>query len=642
MTRDPLAAMALQRGLTALRTMKDSASALVWLRFAVCADPGDGDLAAMVIAGPAADCLALARRARCLTPFAPGVLERAGEAAGSMGDHPAAELWFRKALIADPVGAVQAGVVVAGSLERAGRARAAYPLAWWTAETAGHNIGVLVRFAGLAMQVGRFAQAESAFAEANRQQPGNPAIAVSAAWAAWRNNNAATARRLARRAYLLSAADPDAMILLTRSEKDRSDALSLLVWSERIRIAAPLLESAWCHRSEAFQKAGHPRRALADAKRALVLDPADRLSARAFCHSAWALADLAALKRTARAGLLSHLRDPELSYHLGLAEKSIGDLGKGWDIAASRLSWFRFHAVRGLPPRRVAGPLPAEGLLVAAEQGIGDELLFLSCLPDLLADCPAPVVEADPRLHPLLARSFPGLQLIGRQLRQVDGRAVADYAEVTSRLGLTASLLAGDLPGRYRRRREAPAPAGGYLTVDPERRSAWAARIAQVSAGADLIVGLAWSSESQSKTRVLYNAPVEAMLEILKIPRIRFVSLQYTDPSAELSMLRQHHGIDVWDPEGLDQRNDLDGTAALMRALDVVISPEISVCILAAAVGCPTLRLGSSVYRVLDDRDLFFANMQPMIGQYEPINVPLAAARAAARLRERLSRLPSP
>jgi len=25
----------------------------------------------------------------------------------------------------------------------------------------------------------------------------------------------------------------------------------------------------------------------------------------------------------------------------------------------------------------------------------------MSCLPDLLADCPAPVVEADPRFHPL-------------------------------------------------------------------------------------------------------------------------------------------------------------------------------------------------------------------------------------------------
>ena len=51
--------------------------------------------------------------------------------------------------------------------------------------------------------------------------------------------------------------------------------------------------------------------------------------------------------------------------------------------------------------------LSGKRLLVQAEQGLGDQIMFASCLPDVLANAQYTVLECDPRLAKLFARSFP-------------------------------------------------------------------------------------------------------------------------------------------------------------------------------------------------------------------------------------------
>lgn len=397
---------------------------------------------------------------------------------------------------------------------------------------------------------------------------------------------------------------------------------------------APNSAAAWSCRAEADLRVGDRISAFRNARRGLLLDPAAQFSARFLVSAGLPLAEFDTVRSVARRALLSHRQDPELTYHLAQVEKAVGDLGRGWDIEAGRDTWPRFHRVRGLPRRLLDAPFPTEGLLVATEQGLGDELLFLSCLPDLLAECRSPIVEADTRLHPMLRRSFPGLRLIGRQARPDGDRVLFDYTDAVRALNPAGYVFSGDLAARYRRdRRRAPAQAG-YLRADPSERAEWARRLDQVRDGAWLTVGVSWSSINRSRTRALYNASLEAMLKIFRVPDVRFVCLQSTDCREELAAFRKTYGIDIWRPDDLDQREDLDGTSALMSALDAIVSADTSAGILAAAA--PTIRLGSSVHRILDDRDMFFANLMPMIRRREATLLPLAIERAAAELRRRV------
>jgi hypothetical protein len=50
-------------------------------------------------------------------------------------------------------------------------------------------------------------------------------------------------------------------------------------------------------------------------------------------------------------------------------------------------------------------------LLVYAEQGLSDQIMFASCLPDLLPQVGGCVVECAPRLVPIFRRSFPAARI---------------------------------------------------------------------------------------------------------------------------------------------------------------------------------------------------------------------------------------
>src|SRR5690606_19455317 len=121
-------------------------------------------------------------------------------------------------------------------------------------------------------------------------------------------------------------------------------------------------------------------------------------------------------------------------------------------------------------------------LLLFTEQGVGESLALFSLLPELLRCGIAPVIECDPRMVPLLARSFPGLEILARTT-PADPRLFADD------LAVQASLF--DVAAVFRR---SPADCKGALPLraNPERAAALRARYKDGS-GLPLI-GIAWHS----------------------------------------------------------------------------------------------------------------------------------------------------
>src|SRR3546814_231356 len=75
-------------------------------------------------------------------------------------------------------------------------------------------------------------------------------------------------------------------------------------------------------------------------------------------------------------------------------------------------------------------------------------------------------------------------------------------------------------------------------------------------------------------------------------PMTRIVVLQYDDCAAELAEITSRGCVRPLVPPGLDRRDDLDGMAALIVALDGVLSAETAVLALAGAVGSPSIGFG--------------------------------------------------
>ena len=118
-------------------------------------------------------------------------------------------------------------------------------------------------------------------------------------------------------------------------------------------------------------------------------------------------------------------------------------------------------------------------------------------------------------------------------------------------------------------------------------------------------VGVVWKSMHVTSGRARYFSPFEHWRTVLKTPGVRFVNLQYGECQAELDEAREKLGVDIWNPPGIDLKDDLDEVAALTCALDLTIGPANATTNIAAACGAPVWlistpgawpRLGSDRY----------------------------------------------
>jgi len=268
-----------------------------------------------------------------------------------------------------------------------------------------------------------------------------------------------------------------------------------------------------------------------------------------------------------------------------------GDFEHGWsDFEARRHS--RFAPKRPQQFREWDGaPIPGKTLLVCAEQGLGDQIMFASCFGEAIARAGRCVIECNPKLVELFRRSFAAAS--------VYPEAAAEEAPAWSRARehIDRQILMGSLPGFFRRGREAFPRHAGYLRAAPERVAYWRSRLDALGPGPK--IGLSWRGGMASTRRHLRSLQLDQLLPLLLEPA-SFVSLQYGDCAADLEALAGKHGVTL--PHWRDALDDYDETAALVCALDLVISVCTAIVHLAGALGKPVWVLVPSIaeWRYLD------------------------------------------
>lgn len=227
---------------------------------------------------------------------------------------------------------------------------------------------------------------------------------------------------------------------------------------------------------------------------------------------------------------------------------------------------------------------PGKTVVVYGEQGIGDEIMFASILPDAMKDCKEIVFECHTRLKELFKNSFPYLDCYGtREDHEVRWLIGPNGQPVYN---IDAKISIGDL-GRMYRKKTSDFPGKRYLTPTPESNLRAAQRLNSMFTDNRPVIGINWIG-GVKRTRVeVRSLTLEQMLPILK-QDAHFVVLQYTDCKDEIFAFEQKHGIKLHYWPDLVTAEDYDVTAGLVANCDLVISNCSSVIHLAGSMGVPT------------------------------------------------------
>jgi tetratricopeptide (TPR) repeat protein len=318
----------------------------------------------------------------------------------------------------------------------------------------------------------------------------------------------------------------------------------------------------------------------------------------------------------------AHPECHEYRWHRGSVRLSIGDYERGWEDHEARKLRVG-HWRRPLPfPEWDGNAETARKLLVYAEQGLGDEIMFASCLPDALQMSRQCIIECDARLASLFHRSFPQAQVHG-----VD-RAVDDFAWLAEHPDITAQCAIGSLPQYFRRSSDAFAGRESYLVPDAHLVDRWRNKLGGVGHG--LKVGIAWRGGTYKTRRELRSTTLTQWQPIFSVQGALFFALQSASQE-ELQELRETSGGSIHALP--DVAKDFDELAALIAGLDLVITVQGTTAHLAGAQGRPVWILlnRSAEWRYMNtgDRMPWYPSArlfrQPAPGAWDPI------LRAAAR-----------
>ena len=433
-------------------------------------------------------------------------------------------------------------------------------------------------------QTGRHAEADRHIAEALRLDPDFPTAWNHLGLVQQALDRPDRALACFRRAMVLRPDFPEAMTHMGLGMHQPDRVAVAKRWHRRSIRLAPANPASHTNLGHACEVEGRFAEAAGHYRRALTLRPdsADTL------NNLGTLAKMDDQPGLSRRFLERALRvDPGLAlaaWNVGLLALADGDLATGWAGYERRFSARQLQRARRIPlPVWNGEPLEGRRLLVWPEQGLGDEILFASVFGDL-EGCGGPVVlECDPRLVPLYARAFPWATVRAESVT-ADGRERFDPPDCD------VQIAAGSLPALRRDRLDRFPTRPAFLTPDPQRAALWRARVDALGPGVK--VGMSWRSQIVTAHREGAYTRITDWLPLLEVPGVHAVNLQYGDCAAELASIERDgvRRVHRWDD--LDLKNDLEGVAALIAALDLVILPATAAGELAGALGVPVWRLG--------------------------------------------------
>lgn len=274
----------------------------------------------------------------------------------------------------------------------------------------------------------------------------------------------------------------------------------------------------------------------------------------------------------------------EAHYNLAVARLHRHEFEQGWALYERRLQVRKFlpsarknlasvALYEQLPRWQGPGEPVRGGAAIWGEQGIGDQVLFSTLIPELIEAGVSFIYEVDHRLLMAYERAFPGHRFVA-------------YADPPHGVLRQASrvLLAGSLPGMFRTSRASFArqPAK-LLAAQPERVAHYLPRLAALGPG--LKVALSWRSTRKDYWGPRKNVSLNELAPLLRLAGLHFVDVQYGDTTAERRAVEDATGARLMRFEEVDHYNDLEELLAILEASDLVVTTSNATAHFAGALG---------------------------------------------------------
>lgn len=389
---------------------------------------------------------------------------------------------------------------------------------------------------------------------------------------------------LYKRALQLRPSDPAALRALSDLYQLQGRYDAAMAIADAAIAAEPDAPDGWMTRADTLANTGRAREA-ADAYRAVAARPT-RVRFDALVRLGQMCARLDQAEEAMRAfdaALALRPDAPEPLYERGRMKLERREFATGWTDYEARWRMPSFLAQsRGQVPLQLAPALKTQPsledlrgrrVLVVGEQGIGDQVMFASMLPDLRATAAHVTCICEPRLLQLFATAFPDVTFMhpsGARIEDVD-----------------VLLAMGSLGCAFRNRADA-FPGVPYLRAREPGRETWRERLGPRRK--PLRLGLSWKGGLPATDRTSRSIALQDLAPILARPDCEFVSVQYGDVEAELAAVNRERDNPIRHVPAAAV-HDLQDFADLLAELDGLISVQTAAVHLAGALGKPVLAM---------------------------------------------------
>lgn len=279
-----------------------------------------------------------------------------------------------------------------------------------------------------------------------------------------------------------------------------------------------------------------------------------------------------------------HERVPLAKYFLSFEYLALGRLKEGWEYYDNGFNKLIPNHIKRKPDRAFNRPkwegenLDDRKLLVWAEQGLGDEIIYMSILPTLLRRNPNSqfIVECDKRLHEVISRTFPVID-VRTPTHDINNFNVCKTDDFDFHIPVAglAKFYRNSIKDFYEDK--------FILKINQDLKNKYLLRLGQFDG---LIkIGISWRSGLLNSKRNSYFSALVDWEEIFKIKNAVFVNLQYGECEQEMVEVEKKYSINIIRWSDVDLKNDLDDVFSLMDCLDIVVTAPTAVFSMAGSVG---------------------------------------------------------